>query len=538
MIHVNQVAYGTNMPKRAIITTKGENCFIVSALDNNDIFTPTLSEPQFDKASEDTVRIVDFSELKKMGEYYLFADGLSKTFRIVDESHTYRELTNALVKGLYYQRCGCALEKEHAGLFSHDECHLGQATLLSNPAVKVDVSGGWHDAGDYGRYVGPGAVTVGHMLYAFKLFPDAFKDKLNIPESGNNIPDILNECRYELEWILKMQDNNGGFYHKVATRFFAPLFMMPENDHEELLLFGVSHTATATATAVFALAYRIYSSIDRDFAKKMLNSALKAWDWLENNPEFKPFVNPPNVNSGEYGDSSGDDEIFWAACELLATTNESRFMDKVNELINKVDISKLGWQEVAGFGALCCIFDSATIPPCITAMECSKRLIAVADECLTLCAESGYGTALKPDGYIWGSILPIMSNAMILICAFILTEEESYKNAAQSQLDYMLGVNAMGYSFVTGFGQNAYRNPHHRPSYSDCVDDPVPGLVSGGPNKSSPDMDCKRLIPQNRPPAKFYVDYVWTASANEIAIYWNSPAIFVSAFFSACAGGK
>jgi len=517
------------MPKRAVITTKGENCFIVTALDNNDIFKPELSEPCFDKASEDTVRIVDFSKLTKTGEYYLFADGLSKTFQISDKP--YQELTNALVKGLYYQRCGSTLDKKHAGLFSHDKCHLGKATLIDNPDIKVDVSGGWHDAGDYGRYVGPGAVTLGHMLYAYLMFPTAFQDELNIPESGNGIPYILNECRYELEWILKMQDNDGGFYHKVATRYFAPLFMMPENDKEELILFNVSHTATAAACAVLALAYRIYQPIDKELAEKMLDSSLKAWDWLEKNPNFEPFVNPPDVNSGEYGDSSCDDEIFWAACELLATTNESRFLDKVTKLADKVDISKLGWQEVAGFGALCCLFGPATTPILLLELELRERLIKAADACLTLCAKSGYGTALEWDGYIWGSILPIMSNAMILICAFILTEDESYKNMAQAQFDYMLGVNATDYSFVTGFGRNAYRNPHHRPSYSDGVDDPVPGLVSGGPNKSSPDMDCKQLIPQNIPFAKFYVDYVWTASANEIAIYWNSPAIFVSAFF-------
>jgi len=535
------------MPKRAVITTKGESCFIVSALDNNDVFVPTISEPLFDKASEDIVRILDFSELKKTGEYYLFADGLSKVFCISDEP--YRELTNALVKGLYYQRCGCALKEEHAGQFSHGECHLNKATLIHDAKTVIDVSGGWHDAGDYGRYVGPGAVTVGHMLYAYTMFPKAFGDELNIPESGNGIADILNECRYELEWILKMQDNRGGFYHKVATRHFAPLFMMPENDKEELLLFNVSHTATATAAAALALAYRIYQPIDDEFAKKMLDSALKAWGWLEEHPDFEPFENPPNVNSGEYGDASGDDEIFWAACELLAATNEPRFLDKVLELVDEVDISKLGWQEVAGFGALCCLFGSATMPIGIKKIDnggydsplelkLHERLIAVANDCLALCAKSGYCTALEEDGYIWGSILPIMSNAMILICAHILTGEESYKNAAQAQLDYLLGINATGYSFVTGFGQNAFRNPHHRPSYSDGVDDPVPGLVSGGPNKQSPDLDCKRVVPQNIPSAKFYVDYVWTASANEIAIYWNSPAIFVSAFFSACVAGK
>jgi endoglucanase len=114
----------------------------------------------------------------------------------------------------------------------------------------------------------------------------------------------------------------------------------------------------------------------------------------------------------------------------------------------------------------------------------------------------------------------------------LLTGNEKYRNAALNQLDYLLGVNATGYSFVTGFGECAYRYPHHRPSFADGVDDPVPGLVSGGPNKQYPDMVTKTIIPANTPAAKFYIDYTPTASANEIAIYWNSPAVFVAAYFN------
>ena len=206
MIHLNQVGYGADMPKKAVITGKGENCFVVSA-DNGMVFEPSITEPCFDSASEDTVRIVDFTEVKKPGQYFLFADGLKKTFYI--NERPYRALTGALVKGMYYQRCGCALDEKHAGVFQHKICHTGKATLIDDKSVVMDVSGGWHDAGDYGRYIVPAAVTVGHLLYAYELFPKAFGDELNIPESGNGIPDILNECRYELEWMMKMQRQAG-----------------------------------------------------------------------------------------------------------------------------------------------------------------------------------------------------------------------------------------------------------------------------------------------------------------------------------------
>ena len=526
MIYLNQVGYGANMPKKAVITGEGERCFIVSA-DNETVFEPKVSEPRFDHASGENLRTVDFSEIKKDGTYFLFADGFKKTFYV--SGRPYRALTGALVKGQYYQRCGCALEEKHAGRFHHGVCHTGKASLIYDNIVALDVSGGWHDAGDYGRYIAPAAVAVGHMLYAYELFPQAFRDELNIPESGNGVPDILNECRYELEWMMKMQRQDGGVYHKVATRFFAP-FIMPEDDNEELLLFRVSHTATAGFAASLALAYRIFMNFDRDFADKMLIASRHAWDWLEKNPVFEPFTNPPNVSSGGYGDDNLEDELFWAACELFSATGDQCYLQSMSSLADKVEIAELGWRSVGGFGSICCFFACKNLDLEFT-KKLKERFLAAADRFYSQYQRSVYGTALESDGYVWGSILPIMNRAIVLICARLLTGVDAYQTAAQAQLDYMLGMNATGYSFVTGFGENAFRFPHHRPSYADGVDDPVPGLVSGGPNKRFPDKTCKDLIPPETPPAKFYIDHTWTASANENAIYWNSPAIFVSAYF-------
>jgi endoglucanase len=528
MIHLNQTGYAAELPKKAILTGKGERCFVVSA-DSAFVTEPPVSQPRFDPASGDTVRVVDLTQVKKPGTYFLFADGLKKTFYVKEQP--YRELTCALVKGMYYQRCGCALDKEHAGRFSHALCHKSRASLINDDSVVVeDVSGGWHDAGDYGRYVGPGAVTVSHMLYAFELFPGAFSDELNIPESGNGTPDIINECRYELEWMMKMQREDGALYHKVTTRYFAP-FIMPQDDKEPLLLFRVTHTATAAYAASLAQAYRVFKKYDEAFAKKMLACAESAWRWLEANPDFEPYTNPPDVSSGAYGDANVEDEIFWAACELYAATKEPRYFESMQKLSEKIEVFKIGWRDVGGLGAICCLFAIKDLDKDFL-NKIRERFLGAAGYARTLHTQSGYGTALSEENYVWGSILPIMNSAVIMICAKLLTGDDSYQDAALAQLDYMLGMNATGYSFVTGFGDNAYRFPHHRPSYADGIDDPVPGLVSGGPNKNYPDKVCKELIPPDTPPAKFFIDHTWTASGNEIAIYWNSPAIFVAAYFN------
>jgi endoglucanase len=540
-IHYNQTGYDPRLPKKAVITGRGNNCMI---LDERDMgawnlqaggkIDFVLSEPFYDEASGDTVRILDFSNVTLPGRYFIFADARQVTVEIKEKP--YRALGNALVKGLYYQRCGCELSEKHAGPYSHGACHLGKAVLVNNNGevdsnTVIDCTGGWHDAGDYGRYTAPAAATLGHLLYSYGLFPEAFKDELNIPESGNGVPDVLNECRYELEWMLKMQRADGGVYHKVATRYFSG-FIMPQDDKDELFLFRVSHCSTAGFAACTALASRIFTPFDSAFSKKLLSAAQKAWDWMEANPVFEPFANPPDFRSGAYGDLSCEDELFWASAELYSVTGDKRYEEALKKRFSSVDFSGFGWRETAGFGAFCCLFTLKEKLDKDLYSLIKENFLSKAGSALALTGKSGYGTALGAQSYVWGSILPILNNAIIMICACLLTKDNNYRDAALNQLDYLLGMNATGYSFVTGFGDRPFRFPHHRPSFADGVDEPVPGLVSGGPNKQFPDMVTKTVIPQDTPSAKFYIDYTTTASANEIAIYWNSPAVFVAAYFS------
>jgi endoglucanase len=511
------------------------NCMILNerGFDTEKDTTVVLSEAVYDEASGDTVRTVDFSAVTEPGTYYLIADGERVIVTIKEKP--YHALSNALLKSFYYQRCGCELAEQHAGPYHHGVCHQGKATLIKadgelDADTVINCAGGWHDAGDYGRYVVPAAVAVSHLLYSFELFPKVYQDQINIPESGNGVPDILNECRYELEWMLKMQRDDGGLYHKVATRFFSP-FIMPEDDKEELLIFRVTHCSTAGFAASAAQASRIYQAYDAAFADRLLSAAKNAWDWMEANPVFDPFVNPPRVSSGGYVDSSCEDELFWAAAELYAVTGETSYRETLYKLADAVSVSRFGWRDTGGMGALCCLFVMRNRLDAHFIDTLQKRFLQDAESAFALTQKSGYGTALELEGYRWGSILPIMTNAMVMICACLLTGEEKYRNAAQNQLDYMLGMNATGYSFVTGFGEKAFRFPHHRPSFADGVDDPVPGLVSGGPNKWTQDHAAKMAIPPDTPPAKSYLDFTPSASSNENAIYWNSPAVFVAAYF-------
>ena len=132
--------------------------------------------------------------------------------------------------------------------------------------------------------------------------------------------------------------------------------------------------------------------------------------------------------------------------------------------------------------------------------------------------------------YIWGSILPVMGNAMAMILTYLLTGREEMRDAALSQMDYALGLNALDTCFVTGFGERRVMHPHHRPSGADHIEEPVPGLISGGPNKNWPYAATKEKLGADTPPAKYYLDETPSADTNEVAVYWNSPAVFTFAF--------
>lgn len=397
------------------------------------------------------------------------------------------------------------------------------------------MTGGWHDAGDFGRYISPAGVTIGHLLYAYELFPESLQDSFNIPETGNGMPDILNECVYELKWMLKMQREDGGVSHKL-TSFVHADFVMPEDDKLQFLIFPVSSMATADFAASMALASRVYASVMPAFAAEMKDAAFKAWNWLTENP-YVGFKNPEGSNTGEYDDVDDTDERLWAVTEMLRIDpdNAEKYMPYLKEYtaasVTKTDF---GWTDVSGLGSLALLFD----PACTCGQELIDDYKAVlfkeADRLLEIMNSSGYHLAMKADDFVWGSNMVVCNRGMLFILAALLSDGEkaaAYKDAALNQLHYLLGCNAMDVSYVTGHGEKAYKNPHNRPTAMDGIELPMPGWVSGGPFKTPVDPDAIRIVPAGSAPMKCYADHTGSYSTNEITIYWNSPAIFMTAYF-------
>lgn len=534
-VRVNQVGYMPNMPKIAVVVDGGRT-FTVKKTDTDEIvYSGVIRKGSFDFVSGDNVNYADFSAVTERGKYYLEVDESIRSYNFDIADNVYVGVKNAMIKALYYNRCGCGLEEKYAGVFKHDKCHTEKAVLYSDKSVNLDVSGGWHDAGDYGRYSITAATTLGHLLNAYELFPESFEDELNIPESGNGVPDLLNECRYELEWLLKMQNKEtGGVYHKSATLQFA-WGKMPEDDKQTVYVFHETTPDTAGFAAVCAMASRIYSEYDKEFSQNLLQASLAAWDWLEENPEHIGYTNTPDDVSGEYGDANSDDERYWAAAELYRTTGDKKFNDAFIELFNNGSADKmgLGWYENSGFGSLAYLFTTEYPTDEQTITKLKARFKAEADKLYTRSLSDGYQLGMNLTDYVWGSNMVIMNNTIRLIVANMLESNSEYDKVISENFNYLLGKNATGYSYVTGFGENAFRNPHLGTTFADNVDEPVPGWVAGGPNST---WDCSpydasiKLLPSDTPYAKAYVDDVGSWTTNEVDICWNSPAVFVAAY--------
>lgn len=528
-VFVNQAGYKTNGVKRAVLKERAEKFFLMNADTSVIVYQGTCTHFGIDACSQDDVYIADFSDFEVSGNYRLVTDTGVKSFPFPIGDSVFDSVLHDTMKAFYFLRCGMDLEEKYAGKFGHPACHTDKAVLWEDNNVSVDVTGGWHDAGDYGRYVTAAACALAHLFFAYKMYPEKLKDLyLNIPDNcGHHLPDILAECKYELLWLLKMQRADGGVCHKVTTLRHAP-FIMPQDDTDTMLVLPVSSMATADFAAICAMASGIYREFDVSFADTLLEAAEKSGDWLEKNPEFLGFKNPEGCNTGEYGERDDKDNRFWAYTELYIATGKEYYHDRMKTFLKmKFPLTGLGFAAVGGFGTLSyllCDREDASMELKDFFKECfldeALRLKGLSDSC-------GYGAAMAEEDYIWGSNMNLLKHGMIFAIADYLTGTKDYLPYVTLQADYLLGVNATGYSYVTGTGAFCCNYPHLRPAHADGIKECMPGMVSGGPNRRPADADAKILIPEGTPPMKCFADDVGCYSLNEITIYWNSPAVFV-----------
>jgi endoglucanase len=332
-----------------------------------------------------------------------------------------------------------------------------------------------------------------------------------------------------------MQDDDGGVWHKQTSERFCG-FVMPEKDQFVSYVIGTgaapfkSSCATADFAAVMAIAGRVYRPFNPAFAAKSLAAAEKAWSWLDKFPNVT-FRNPPGVATGGYGDSDCGDEHLWAAAELARTTSRESyrkyFLEHYSDYRKAIrDAQPQSWANVANLALWTYAFSAEGDPAAVAAIR--QDSLAAADRIVERSGANGYRISMTSRDYIWGSNSVVANYGMQLLVANALHAKPAYVETALENLHYLLGRNTFSLSFVTQVGTNPFRHPHHRPSGADENPEPWPGLLSGGPNRSRQDPAMRKL-PADLPPAKMFLDDQEAYAANEVAINWNAPLVFLLA---------
>lgn len=528
-VNVNQVGYLPDAEKKAVVRadlgTEIDGDFdVINVATGKSVYTGTLEAFGENKASEENTAIADFSDVTEEGTYKIVTENYGESFQFEIGKNVYDDLAESALHMFYLQRCGEEIEDD---TFGHPACHTGGALeARGTSSAYLSVLGGWHDAGDYGRYTVAGAKAVADLLLAYEAYGDQFGDDTGIPESGNGIPDLLDEVKYELDWMLTMQDPaTGGVYHKITGKNF-PETIMPEDETEQMYLSPISTTATADFAAVMAMASEAYKEVDPAYQQTCLEAAKKAWGYLENTPKDPSgFRNLSTIVTGEYPDRKEDDERFWALAQLYKATGEEAYLVAMKEYDEKTleDMGTgLGWQNVAMYGFytyLSCGNSSDVFYQSVKTIFDTK-----VSSIMKKIDMDAYGVSLTAGEYSWGSNMNVANNGMILLMADQLDANNDYKLAAAGQLDYLLGTNTTSYCFVTGYGSLSPESPHHRPSQ--VVEAAMPGMLVGGPDQNLEDPYAKAVLSEAAP-AACYADNVQSYSCNEVTIYWNSPLVYL-----------
>lgn len=524
-IRVNQAGYFLEEEKHCVFPyNQGDVFDVVNANDNTVVYSGPIVNSQNSMYSNENTYLGNFSNLLSPGTYYIRSQFSETSYPFtISDGNNYLSTINQLLKMISLQRCGMPLEDWWASNLSHNACHQQNAIIYGTEEVR-EVNGGWHDAGDYGRYVTTGAKTVLDLLNSYQVNRHIYNDATGSPDSNNGIPDILDEARYELEWLFKMQGDYGGVYSKVMTQQF-PGSILPENDTAPLYLMEPDTLATADFSAAMALASIVYKDKDNDFSNRCLEASKNAFNYLLGNQQLIFHDNPEGFSGGDYRDNNDLDERINAALLLYTATLDRSYLSYAEEYFNQDPncIGDLSWKSMAAYG----IYNYLqTEENSDFYNNLRKSFLSSIDALTGFCYADNYQAAI--DSYDWGSNAYAANRGILFMMAYELTQDPNYRRLGMEQVSYLFGKNALNMSFISSTGTVSPVNVHSRIAYSKGTT--LPGALVGGPNSSRED-DVTEKMPEDTPQAKVYADNYGSYSTNEIAIYWNSALIHLLTYF-------
>ncbi len=532
-IRVNQIGYSANGEKQFQVA--GGNFKTFSVVDDKTgkvVYEGKLGNHEYWDLSGEDIQTASFSGLKTEGTYRVKVGQQTSYPFAIAQKGVYDELNQWVLKAFYLWRASTPIEAKYATFrgtnFARAMGHPDTAVYWGIPSKsggrgdylekKIASPKGWYDAGDYNKYVVNAGFSCEYLGMLYEMYPKFHQQQnLNIPESGNGVPDLLNELKWETDWLLTMQDEDGGVFFKLTTKAFSR-FVMPEHDLNDRYMIGKSTTSALDFAAALAMASRLYAPYEKQFpgySAKTLTAAKRAFEWAEKNP-YVPFENPRDVTTGGYTDTSYVDEFQMAATELLITTKEAKYAKYVDldALFNTPT-----WPYVATMHLIQLQLHNKELKGLVDVKKVERRFLALAD---SICQNHEQSVGLIPVRVLrWGSNCEVASDGCIAGIAYYVTKNKKYLNTAVGCFDYLLGRNATGYCFVSGFGTKYPKHIHDRRSEADGIEEPLPGYLCGGPNAGA-GVDCGPSR-YGKYPAKAYYDGKCSFSTNEIAINWNAP---------------
>jgi endoglucanase len=530
-ILIPQNGYETGMQKIAIVRVHADSFRLVSSAGTIQ-FRGKLSEKKFWSFSDEWVQWADFSKFNTAGKFRILIPGTTYSREITISADPFEIIAHAGVKALYYNRCSYPIAEKWGGKWQRAAGHPDTQVFVHKSAVSegrpegfvLSSPGGWYDAGDYNKYIVNSGISTYTLLLAYEFFPVYWKQAdLNIPESSNKVPDILDEALYNLRWMMTMQDADGGVYHKLTTKSFEP-FVMPDKTNMPRYVVQKSTAAGLDFAATMAHASLLFAGFTKELpglSDSCRRAADKAWKWCLKNPQVI-YKQPEDISTGEYGDRNLRDEWFWAGTEMSFLSGFAY----PDSLLGKLEFSTPSWNNVATLGLLTTLRNGHVSAELQS--KCSEILYKYVDKLVATSESAGYPISL--DHFAWGSNSDVVNEGMLKIVAYVLTNSKKYLTSALQDMDYITGVNPTGYCYITGIGEKSPMNIHHRPSASDGIVDPVPGFLAGGPN-TVVFVDCPNAV-RSKLPALSYVDELCSYSTNEIAINWNTPLAFLAGALS------
>ncbi|MGC6399928.1 glycoside hydrolase family 9 protein [Sphingomonas sp. FW199] len=528
-----------------------------------------------DRHSGQSVHRITFDAARLSGQGYRLTAGPATSRPFSVQPAPYGPLKRAAFNFFYQQRAGVPIQARFAGgeRWARPAGHAGETASCVGGrdefgndwprcTYSPDMSGGWYDAGDQGKYVVNGGISVWTLMNLYERATrrgeaQPFGDKGGlIPESGNGVDDLLDEARFELEWMMKMQvpagtrlsvpvgqkqaqaglsfteiDAGGMAHHKMGDENWTPLPTPPHLDTAKRVLFPPSTAATLNLAAVTAQCARLWRGIDNRFADRCLASARAAWAAARRNPDV--YAIAPFTGSGGYGDGTLSDEFFWAAAELFAATGDAdaRAVVEASPLLKGEPLSEPGWGSTATLGAITLMVSRPALGNEQRA-ALLRGLTAGADRFVSDRQSVGYAIPYGPENLPWGSNSNVLNRAILLGLAHDLTGRDAYRQGVVDAMDYLLGRNPLDQSYVSGFGARPIQHPHHRfwaPSADPALPPPPPGVLSGGPNSrlSSP---AGRKLEGKCVHQTCWADDIGAYELNEVAVNWNAPLLWVAAW--------